>query len=71
MVLTKMPRMNEVDENGNLICVTIAMWENEEVLKKAKDTVQEEYKKQGFNMPEMLGRLYITFDRGIYTKMEN
>jgi hypothetical protein len=59
------------DEDGNLICVTIAVWENENVLKEAKDAVQEEYKRQGFNMPEMLERLHITIDRGIYTKMEN
>jgi len=59
------------DEDGNLICITIAVWENEDVLKKAKDAVQEEYKKQGFNMPEMLERLHITIDRGLYTKMEN
>ena len=59
------------DEDGNLICITIAVWENEDVLKKAKDAVQELYKKQGFNMPEMLERLHITVDRGIYTKMEN
>jgi heme-degrading monooxygenase HmoA len=59
------------DEDGNLICITIAVWENEDVLKKAKDAVQEEYKKQSFNMPEMLERLRISIDRGIYTKMEN
>ena len=58
-------------EDGNLICVTIATWQNEDVLKKAKDAVQEEYKRQDFNMPEMLERLNITIDRGIYTKMEN
>ena len=59
------------DEDGNFICVSIAVWENEDVLKKAKEAVQEEYKKQGFNMPEMLERLHISIDRGIYTKMEN
>jgi heme-degrading monooxygenase HmoA len=59
------------DEDGNLICITIAVWENEDVLKKAKEAVREEYKKQGFNMPEMLERLHITIDRGLYTKMEN
>jgi heme-degrading monooxygenase HmoA len=59
------------DEDGNLICVTTAVWENEDVLKKAKDAVQEEYKKQGFNMLEMLGRLNITIERALYTRMEN
>jgi hypothetical protein len=59
------------DEVGNLICITIAVWDNEDVLAKAKDAVQEEYKKQGFNMPEMLKRLHIIQERGIYKKMED
>jgi heme-degrading monooxygenase HmoA len=57
------------DENGNLVCVTIAIWENEDVLKSAKEAVQAEYKKQGFNLAAMLERLNITIERGTYTKM--
>lgn len=54
------------DEQGNLIYVTIAVWENEEALKKAKEVVQAEYKRQGFDMPGMLKELNITLDRGVY-----
>jgi hypothetical protein len=54
------------DEHGNLVLITIAVWENEAVLEKAKEAVQAEYKKQGFNLAEMMGRLHITIDRGIY-----
>jgi steroid delta-isomerase-like uncharacterized protein len=54
------------DENGNLVFITIAVWENEDAVNKAKEAVQAEYKKQGFNMPEMLERLNITMDRGMY-----
>ncbi|EJL61787.1 antibiotic biosynthesis monooxygenase family protein [Flavobacterium sp. CF136] len=54
------------DEDGNLIYITIAIWENETSLKKAKETVQAEYKKEGFNIAEMLARLNITMDRNIY-----
>jgi heme-degrading monooxygenase HmoA len=57
------------DENGNLVCVTIAIWENENVLKSAKEAVQAEYKKQGFNLAAMLERLNITIERDAYTKM--
>ena len=60
-----------VDEQGNLIVVTVAVWKNEEAIKKAKEAVQAEYKKQNFNMPEMLKRLDITIDRGIYTRATN
>lgn len=54
------------DEQGNFIYVTIAVWQNEEVLKKAKETVQAAYQKEGFNLPEFLKQLNITIDRGHY-----
>lgn len=54
------------DEHGNLIYITIAVWENEDALKKAKEAVQAEYKKHGFNPAEMFERLNITMDRGSY-----
>jgi len=60
-----------VDEQGNLIVVTVAVWESDEAIKKAREAVQAEYKKQNFNMPEMLKRLNITIDRGIYARVEN
>jgi predicted ester cyclase/heme-degrading monooxygenase HmoA len=56
-----------VDEVGNLIFVTVAIWKNEEAINKAKEAVQAEYKKEGFNMPEFLKRLDIMIDRGVYT----
>jgi len=59
------------DEQGNIIVVTIAVWQNEEAIKKAKEAVQEEYKRLNFNMPEMLKRLNITIDRGVYKRFEN
>jgi hypothetical protein len=58
------------DENGNLIYMTIAIWENEAVLKKAKETVQAEYKKEGFNISEMFERLNIVMDRNIYKEAQ-
>jgi predicted ester cyclase len=59
------------DENGNIIFVTIAVWENEEVIKKAKEAVQAAYKKEGFNMAAFLEQSKITMDRGLYKKSEN
>lgn len=55
------------DEQGNLICITVARWSGMEAVGKAKEAVQEEYKKEGFDMPAMMKRLDITIDRGIYT----
>ena len=58
------------DENGNLIYMTIAVWENQAVLRKAKESVQAEYKKQGFNILEMFDRLNIVMERNIYKEAE-
>lgn len=55
------------NDNGDLVCITIAHWESREALNKAKELVQAEYKKQGFDAAEMFKRLNITVDRGIYT----
>jgi len=55
------------DNDGNLICVTIAHWANKEVVAKAKEAVQAEYKREGFDMQAMLKRLNITIDRALYS----
>jgi predicted ester cyclase/heme-degrading monooxygenase HmoA len=54
------------DEHGHLIFVTVAVWENEEALKKAKEAVQAEYEKQSFDPAAMFERLHISMDRGTY-----
>ena len=59
------------DDNGNLICVTVAQWESKEAMNKAREVVQAEYKKQGFDMAEMVKRLNITVDRGVYTELDH
>ena len=56
------------DKDGNLICITVAVWENMQALNNAKEAVQVEYKKQGFNPAEFLKRSNIVADRGIYTE---
>ncbi len=58
------------DEDGNTHCVTVAVWENAGALQKAKEKVQEFYREEGFNPAEMLKRLNITMDRGVYSKIE-
>ena len=57
------------DEHGNLVVVTVAIWESEDAIAKAKAAVQEEYKRIGFNMPAMLERLKITIERATYHEM--
>lgn len=55
--------------DGKLVCVTVAVWTNREALDTAKDAVQAQYKREGFDMPGMLKRLDITIDRGIYKEL--
>ena len=59
----------QTNENGDKIVVTLAVWESEDAFKKARETVQAEYNRIGFQMPEMLARLNITLDRGAYQEM--
>lgn len=57
------------DDNGNLICVTVAQWESKDAFNKAREAVQAEYKKEGFDAAAMFKRLNITADRGVYTAL--
>lgn len=57
------------DEQGNLVVMTVAVWQNQEALNKAKEAVQAEYKKQGFDVTEMTQRLNITLRRAIYKEI--
>ena len=56
---------------GEFNYVTIAVWENEEALTKAKQTVSAEHRKQAFDLQEMLKRLNIKIDRAVYKKLED
>ena len=57
------------DGNGNIICITIAEWESMDAINNAKEAVQAEYKKEGFNPAAFMQRLNITIDRGLYTRV--
>ncbi len=59
----------QTGENGNLIIVTIATWENEDAINKAKEAVQAEFKRIGFNPFEFYQRLEIKLERGIYRSL--
>lgn len=59
-------RYDQQDENGNLTVVTVAVWTDSESLEQARNLVQSEFKKTGFNPAEFYQRLNIKFERGIY-----
>lgn len=54
------------DDKGNLVVVTVAQWKSMEAIEKAKEAVQVEYKRVGFDRNELYKRLQITVDRGVY-----
>jgi predicted ester cyclase len=55
------------DEEGNLICITVALWESRNAVDRAKVSVQAEYKRQAFDPDDMMTRLQIVLDRGVFT----
>ncbi len=57
------------DDDGNLVCVTVAVWADEGAFRQAREVVQASYKKEGFDMPGMLKRLNIAIDRGVYKEI--
>jgi hypothetical protein len=44
------------------------VWQNDDALRQAKEAVQAEYKRQGFDPAEFMKQLNVTMDRGIYTE---
>jgi hypothetical protein len=60
-----------IDENGNIIVITVAVWRDEDSLNNAKEKVQAEYQRIQFNPAELLPRLNITVERGIYEEVQD
>lgn len=58
------------DNEGNLVIITIAAWENQGKLNQAKTAVQTEYKRIEFNPIEFYQRLNIKMERGQYSKFK-
>ncbi len=59
------------DEIGNFVFVTIATWESIAAITKAREAVQAEYNKNGFNLAAFCQKLNIKIDRGIYAPLSN
>lgn len=60
----------KMDNDGNLIIMTIAVWENQDKLNEAKEAVQTEFKRIGFNPTEFYQRLNIKMEREQYKRLE-
>jgi len=49
-----------------LIIITIAIWQTQDHLNKAKNAMQAEFERMGFDPQEFYKRLDIKMERGIY-----
>lgn len=48
--------------------VTTAVWQNEEAFERAKQAARAEFQKIGFDPQEIIARLKIEMDRGVYER---
>ena len=46
----------KINENGKIIIITIAEWKDENSLATAREAVQNEYKRNGFDLPGFIAR---------------
>lgn len=61
----------KTDNDGKLIIMTIAVWQNEEKLLEAKQAIQTEFKRIGFNPAEFYQRLSVKMEREQYVSLKN
>lgn len=53
-------------QGGRVNVVTTAVWANQAAMEDAKRTISEEFAKIGFNPPEIMQRLGVQIERGVY-----
>jgi heme-degrading monooxygenase HmoA len=54
-------------ESGQNV-VTTAVWKDEEAFQNAKKSAAEEFKRIGFNPPEIMKKLKVEIERGVYRR---
>ena len=60
----------KTDSDGNFTIMTIAVWESQDKLNEAKQSIQSEFKRIGFNPIEFYQRLNIKMEREQYEALE-
>jgi hypothetical protein len=48
--------------------VTSAVWKDEEAFQNSRKRAAEEFQRIGFNPPEIMKRLKVEIDRGVYRR---
>lgn len=57
-----------VDGGNRHNVVTTAVWKDEDVFQNAKRSAAEEFQRIGFNPPEIMKKLKVEIERGIYRR---
>ena len=50
--------------------MTTAVWKDEEAYQNAKKSAAEEFQRIGFNPPEIMKKLKVEIDRGVYRRSQ-
>jgi steroid delta-isomerase-like uncharacterized protein len=61
--------LKQEDKEGNLTIITIARWQNQTYIDSARQKVQQEHSRIGFNRAEFTQRLNIKMERGLYQEL--
>ena len=59
--------MEQTDADGNLKIITVAIWQNAEYVKNARNSMEAEYKRTNFDRAAFYDRLELKSERGVYT----
>ena len=57
-----------VDDSGRYNVATTAVWANEQAYQAAKAAAQQEYQRIGFNPGEVIKRLGVEMERGVFNR---
>jgi heme-degrading monooxygenase HmoA len=58
----------KTDDESRHNIVTTAVWKDEEAFQNAKKSAAEEFKRIGFNPPEIMKKLKVEIERGVYRR---
>jgi heme-degrading monooxygenase HmoA len=58
----------KTDDESRHNVMTTAAWKDEEAFQNAKKSAAEEFKRIGFNPPEIMKKLKVEIERGVYRR---
>lgn len=59
------------EEGGNFTCITLTIWESPEALEGARQAVSAHFKREGFDLGELMETLHIHLNRKVFRPLED